>query len=170
MHRKKQRVARNKQKKQLRRKQRERQSRQTAPGQLSRMLTERLHDAYDLIHCGDYDEAEELLQKLDRRASSCAKVVEALVFLYRTTDDRERCCEAAERLMVLCPHDADARIMYAQQSMFCGRASIASCRVGIHPSSRDPTKSGATALRRQTCSGPSIWMSVSPSTAPVAPA
>lgn len=125
MNRKKQRVPINKQKKQLRRKKRERQSRQRAPAKLSRKLAERLNDAYDLIRCGDYDGAEESLQKLDRRGNSYPEVVEALVFLYQTTGDRENCCDAAERLTKLCPRDADARIMYAQESMFCGRASIA---------------------------------------------
>ena len=125
MSRKKQRVALNKQKKQLRRKRRERLSRQRAPAKLSRKLTERLDDAYELIRCGDYDEAEELLQKLDRRGTSYPEVVEALMFLYQTTGDRENCCEAAERLTKLCPRDAEARIMYAQESMYCGRASIA---------------------------------------------
>lgn len=122
---KKQRVAQNKQKKQLRRKKRERQNRQPAPAKLSRKQTERLDDAYELIRCGDYDEAEELLQNLDRRGASYPEVVEALMFLYQTTDDRENCCEAAERLTKLRPRDAEARIMYAQESMFCGRASIA---------------------------------------------
>ena len=125
MSRKKQRVALNKQKKQLRRKKRERQSRQLTPAKLSRKLTERLDDAYDLIRCGDYDEAEESLQKLDRRGTSYPEVVEAQMFLYQTTGDRENCCEAAERLTKLCPRDAEARIMYAQESMYCGRASIA---------------------------------------------
>jgi predicted Zn-dependent protease len=125
MRHKKQSVALNKQKKRLRQKQRERQSRQLAPAKLSRKLTERLGDAYDLIRCGDYDKAEELLQKLDRRGSSYPKVVEALMILYQTTGDRESCCEAAERLTKLCPRDAEARIMYAQESMYCGRASIA---------------------------------------------
>ncbi len=122
---KKQRVAQNKQKKQLRRRKRERNSRQPAPARLSRKLTERLDDAYELIRCGDYDEAEELLQQLDRRGASYPEVVEALMFLYQMTGDRETCCEAAERLTKLRPRDAEARIMYAQESMFCGRASIA---------------------------------------------
>jgi len=125
MSRKKQRVALNKKKKQLRRKKRERQSPRIAPAKLSRKLAERLDDAYDLIRYGDYDEAEESLQKLDRRGTSYPEVVEALMFLYQTTGDRESCCEAAERLTKLCPRDAEARIMYAQESMFCGRASIA---------------------------------------------
>ncbi len=117
--------ARNKQRKQLRRKQRERKTRQTRPAKLSSKLTERLDDACDLIRHGDYDEAEEMLKELDSRGRNHADVVEALMFLYQTTGDREGCCEAAERLTKLRPGDAEAHIMYAQESMFCGRASIA---------------------------------------------
>ncbi|REJ68213.1 MAG: hypothetical protein DWQ31_08780 [Planctomycetota bacterium] len=125
MSRNKQRVARNKRRKQLRRQQRERRSPQLAPAKLSRKLTERLDNVYDLIRWGDYDEAEESLQELDRRGTSYPEVVEALMLLYQATGDRESCCEAAERLTNLRPRDAEARIMYAQESMYCGRASIA---------------------------------------------
>jgi len=125
MSRKKQRAALNKRRKQLQRKKRQRQSRQLAPAKLSRKLTERLDDAYDLIRCGEYDEAEKALQKIDRRGTSYPEVVEALIVLYQATGDRESCCEAAERLMKLRPRDAEACILYAQESMYCGRASIA---------------------------------------------
>lgn len=122
---KKQRVARNRQKEHLRRKQSARRGGELAPAKLSRKLSERVEDAYDLIRRGDYDKAEELLLALDRRGSSYTEVVAALMVLYQNTGDHESCCGAAERLTKLCPHDVEARIMFAQESMHRGRTSIA---------------------------------------------
>ncbi len=117
--------AKKKQKKLERRKQRERKTRRAPAVTLSRQLGERLGDAYDLIRRGDFAEAEKLLHQLDQRGKSCPEVVEALVFLYQTTRDRENCCHAAERLAELRPRDPEARLIFAQESMFCGRATIA---------------------------------------------
>lgn len=124
MSQKKQRVARNKQKKQLRRKQRVQQSRQMAPARLSHKIADRLDEAYDLIRNDRYDEATEVLLKLDSRGNY-ANVVEALVFLYQTTGNHRACCEAAERLTKLRPQDPEARLIYAQEAMCCGWATIA---------------------------------------------
>ena len=126
MARRKQTLARSKQQKLQCRKQRDRKTRgSTSVVKMSRKMVERLDFAYHLIHNGDYAEAEETLQKLDSGSTSCPQVAEALMFLYQSTQDHERCCAAAKRLAVLHPRDAEAHIMYAQESMFCGRATIA---------------------------------------------
>lgn len=126
MARRKQIVERNRQKKLERRRQRDRKSHGFAPiATMTRKMTERLELAYDLIQHRDYAKAEELLQKLDNRGTSYPQVVEALMFLYQTTKDHEKCCEAAKRLTILQPRDAEARLMYAQESMFRGHATIA---------------------------------------------
>jgi Flp pilus assembly protein TadD len=118
--------ARNKLKQELLRKQHERKHRGVAPVKLSRKQTERLMEAYELIHRGEYEYAEQLLKKLDiQSGGNSAEIVEALVFLDQTRGNHESCCEAAERLMKLRPADAEAHIMYAQESMYCGRATIA---------------------------------------------
>ena len=122
MSRRKKDVARSRQKKQLRRKNREQKNRRESPVTLSRKLGEQLDDAHDLIRYGKYEEAEQLLQKLDRRGTQYPEVVEALMCLYQETGDHESCCEAAERLTRLRPRDDDARIMFAQESMLCARA------------------------------------------------
>lgn len=126
MSRRKQTLERNKQKKLQRRKQRVRQHRGIAsPAKMSRKMTERLDEAYELLELGKFAEAEVLLQRLDSRGTSYPPVVEALVFLYQATQDHQQCCAAAKRLSTLLPRDAEAHLMYAQESMYCGRATIA---------------------------------------------
>ena len=61
----------------------------------------------------------------DQRYDRYPAVVEAQLCLYQTTENHERCCQAADRLAKLTPRDPDARLMYAQESMFCGRVGIA---------------------------------------------
>jgi len=126
MARRKQDLARTRQKKLARRKERERYGRESAPiAKLSRKLGERLDEAYALIRRGNYASAEELLEKLDSRGTSYPEIVEAILFLYQTTGDHERSCQAAERLAKLLPRDPEARLMVAQESMFCGRVATA---------------------------------------------
>ncbi|MEO8494642.1 MAG: tetratricopeptide repeat protein [Planctomycetota bacterium] len=126
MARDKQALDRNRQKKLQRRQQRERKGRGIASSiKMSSKMSERLDDAYDLIRSRHYVEAEELLKKLDSRGTSYPEVVEALVSLYQEMGDHEQCCQAAQRLASLRPRDPEAQLLYAQESMFCGRAVIA---------------------------------------------
>jgi predicted Zn-dependent protease len=125
MSRRKKDVARSKQKKQLRRRNHEKKNHRASLVALPRKLGEQLDDAHDLIRYGKCEEAEQLLQKLDSRGTQYPEVVEALMCLYQETGDHESCCKAAERLTRLRPRDDDARIMFAQESMLCGRAAIA---------------------------------------------
>jgi len=99
------------------------------PTPLARQVTPKLADkidkVYELIGARRFAEAEQLLDRLDKRYDRYPAVVEAQLFLYQTTENHERCCEAADRLAKLTPRDPDARLMYAQESMFCGRVGIA---------------------------------------------
>ena len=92
------------------------QKRDSTP--LARQVTSKLADkidtVYDLIRAGRFAQAEELLDQLDKRYAKYPAVVEARLYLYQTTEDHERCCQAADRLAKLAPRDPDARLMYAQ--------------------------------------------------------
>ena len=44
-------------------------------------------------------------------------IVEAQLYLYQTTENHERCCQAAKQLAKLTTCDPDARLMYAQESI-----------------------------------------------------
>jgi tetratricopeptide (TPR) repeat protein len=88
-------------------------------------LADKIDDSYELIQERKYVEAERLLDCLYKRYSRYPAVVEAQVYLYQATEDHESCCRAASRLAELTPRDPDARLMYAQESMFCGRIGIA---------------------------------------------
>ncbi|MDA1051185.1 MAG: hypothetical protein O3C40_11990 [Planctomycetota bacterium] len=126
MARRKQALERSRRKKLERREQRDRKPSGLAPiAKMTRKMAERLDDAHDLIHRRDYAEAEELLRRLDDRGTSYPQIVEALMFLYQETRDHASCCAAAKRLTVLQPRDPEALVMYAQESMFCGHATIA---------------------------------------------
>jgi len=117
---------RNKQKLLKRRRQRDRHRGEFAPrATLSRKMADQLGDAYDLIGRGDFGAAEQLLRALDARATNCPEIVEALYFLYQATRDHEKSCIAAERLARLLPDDPEAPLIYAQESMQCGRAVVA---------------------------------------------
>jgi len=100
------------------------QKRNSTP--LARQVTPKLADkgdkAYELIRVRRFAEAEQLLDRLDKRYPA---IVEAQLYLYQTTENHELCCQAADRLTKLTPRDPDARLMYAQESMFCGRIGIA---------------------------------------------
>ena len=115
--------------KQLERKRRreKRETRNPTPlaRQLTRKLADKVDNAYDLIHVRKFAEAEKLLDHLNKRYDRYPALVEAQLYLYQTTENHERCCEAAEQLGKLTPRDSDARLMYAQESMFCGRIGIA---------------------------------------------
>ena len=117
--------ARNERKKQERRQKRELRKREVAPTKLSRKLLDRLDEAYSLIQSRDFAEAETLLKPLDRPGSGNVEVLEVLLFLYQTTRQHEECCDVAERLMKLNPRDPRAHILFAQESMFCGRTATA---------------------------------------------
>ena len=103
------------------------QKRNSTP--LARQVTPKLADkvdkVYDLIRVRRFAEAEQLLDRLEKRYDRYPAVVEAQLYLYQTTENHERCCQAADRLAKLTPRDPDARLMYAQESMFCGRVGIA---------------------------------------------
>jgi predicted Zn-dependent protease len=100
------------------------QKRHSTP--LARQVTSKLADqAYDLIGARRFAEAEQLLDHLDKRYARYPAVVEAQIYLHPTTEYHERCCQAASRLAKLTPHAPEARVMYAQESMFCGRIGIA---------------------------------------------
>ncbi|MCA9174920.1 MAG: tetratricopeptide repeat protein [Planctomycetales bacterium] len=120
---KKQRAERNKQKKELRRKKRA-QSRKPAQPTISRRLAELLDDAYDLIDHGHYLEASELLDEFDHDDAR-PEVVRTLLALHQAKGASESACQAAERLTRLSPRDAEAHFLFAQESMLCGRATIA---------------------------------------------
>ena len=74
---------------------------------------------------GKFAEAEEQLDRLSQRYDRYPALVEAQVFLHQATNDHESCCQASKRLALLTLRDPDARLMYAQESMFCGRVGIA---------------------------------------------
>jgi tetratricopeptide (TPR) repeat protein len=93
--------------------------------QLTPKLADKVDDVYDLIHVRKFDEAEELLDRLNKRCDAYPALVEARLFLYQATENHECCCQAAKQLANLTPRDPDARLMYAQESMFCGRIGIA---------------------------------------------
>ncbi len=123
---------RNKQKKLERRRQREKQR---AKGQKryslsianppTPKLALKVADVCDLIDSGDYDDAKQLLDRLILRHSGSPAVVEAQLYLYQATDDHQSCSVAAKHLAKLTPRDPEARLMYAQESMYCGRVAIA---------------------------------------------
>ncbi|MCA9122966.1 MAG: tetratricopeptide repeat protein [Planctomycetaceae bacterium] len=126
MSRRRQAVERTKQEKLKRRQQRVQKFRETVSRtKLSYKMSERLDEAYHLIQDGEFAEAEALLRRLDNRGTSYPQIVEALMFLYQSTQDHERCCEAAKRLTIVTPRDPEAHLMYAQESMYCGRITIA---------------------------------------------
>ncbi len=123
---------RNKQKKLQRRRQREKQRTKgqkryslSLAQQPTPNLAQKVADACELIDLGKYDEAKQLLDRLLPRHRSSPAVVEAQIYLYQATDDHQGCSQAAGRLAKLTPRDPDARLMYAQESMYCGRVGIA---------------------------------------------
>ena len=89
---------------------------------LSPRLAAKLARAHELIDSGDFDDAGELLNHLAMQKPDLAAVVDTQLYLYQQTQDHKACCEAARKLMLLTPHDPDAVMMYAQESLFCGRA------------------------------------------------
>jgi tetratricopeptide (TPR) repeat protein len=103
------------------------QKRHSTP--LARQVTSKLADqvdkVYDLIGVRRFAEAEQLLDHLDKRYARYPAIVEAQIYLHQTTENHERCCQAASRLAKLTPRAPEARVMYAQESMFCGRIGIA---------------------------------------------
>ena len=122
-----QRHERNKAKKLERRRHRENRAHKPTPlvQEPSAKLAEKINDAYNLIHEGAFARADELLEGLVERYRRCPAVYEAQLYLYQTVSDRSHCAAVAKRLMELVPRDPDARIMYAQESMVCGRLAIA---------------------------------------------
>lgn len=93
--------------------------------QVTPKLSEKIEYACDLVSDRKLDEAEELLDRLAKRYGRYPSVAEAQVFLYQATKDHESCCQAARRWVTLAPRDPDALLIYAQESMFCGRVGIA---------------------------------------------
>ncbi len=91
----------------------------------SAKVSRKLLDAYELIEDGDFDEAEWAIGKLVKQHPQVLAVVEAQLHLYQTTRNSDKTCLAAKQLLRLAPKDPDAVIMYAQSSLYCGRASIA---------------------------------------------
>ena len=116
-------------------KQRQQTSRPLAK-QITPLLADQVDNAYDLIDAGDFAEAEQLLDRLDKRYGGSPAIVDARMYLYQSTGDHERCCQAAKRLAGLAPRDAGARLMYAQESMFCGRIAIALATCQLAPENR----------------------------------
>lgn len=110
-----------------RRRRRDNQRRSSTPlvRSIPSKLADKIDDFYNLIHVRRLSEAEQLVDRLDKRYGGHPAVVEARLFLYQETEDHERCCQAANRLAKLTPGDPDPRLMYAQESMFCGRVGIA---------------------------------------------
>ena len=92
---------------------------------ITRKLAEKVDNAYDLIRVRKFAKAEQLLDRLDNRYDGSPAIVEAQLYLYQTTENHERCCQSAKQLAKLTPSDPDTRLMYAQESMFCGRIGIA---------------------------------------------
>jgi tetratricopeptide (TPR) repeat protein len=88
-------------------------------------LADKVDDAYDLIGAGQFAEAEQLLDRLEKQYHRYQAITEAQLYLYQTSENHECCCQTAKRLANLTPRDPDARLMYAQESMFCGRIGIA---------------------------------------------
>lgn len=86
-------------------------------------LHSRLSKARELIHRGSYLEAKELLDGLDN--GKIAPVLELKMLLSQSTNDHESCSRTAQGLMHLEPDNPDALLMYAQESMYCGRVTIA---------------------------------------------
>ncbi len=123
---------RKKQRKQRRQKDREKRSRQLAGPTLSRKLSERVDLAYELAEEGQLDEAAELLERIDRRGVEYYQVVEALLFVSQQRKDHLRSYELADRLTVLRPRDAEARLMFAQESLHCDYATIALANYRIY--------------------------------------
>jgi tetratricopeptide (TPR) repeat protein len=92
---------------------------------LPRNLAERLENARALIERGRYIEAEQAMEELDRRDSHHPDILSGLVYLYQQMKDHDQCCRAVYRLLKLQPYDPETHLMYAQESMFCGRLAIA---------------------------------------------
>lgn len=84
---------------------------------------EKIDLAYRLINRKDYETAEEILESFQGRRS--AQVEEAWVYFCQSIDDNERGSWHASKLLNLRPGDVDAQMMFAQFSMFCGRACVA---------------------------------------------
>ncbi|MEZ6125844.1 MAG: tetratricopeptide repeat protein [Planctomycetaceae bacterium] len=97
----------------------------SAGNAVSAKTDERLGVAYRLIDDRDFEDAEELLRALERRRPRNPAIAEALVYLYQRMNDHESCCVAARKLMHLTPDDPDALTMYAQESLYCNRVSLA---------------------------------------------
>lgn len=118
----------NRQKK-LERKKRKRRERLSRGGSSSLIKTSkmdlRIDLAHQLIDDGDYEEAEVLVDELIKRKPRNTGVIRAQISLGQAIGDHEAACIAAGRLMLLSPDDPEAVVMYAQESMFCGRASLA---------------------------------------------
>lgn len=108
-----------------RRQEKRRQGATPVVKKLTPKLADKIDDTYDLIRTGKFAEAEQLLDRLDGRYDGYPAIVEAQLYLYQTTKNHERSCRAAKQLAKLTPRDPDARLMYAQESMFCGRIGIA---------------------------------------------
>ncbi len=93
--------------------------------QVTPQLADKIDGIYHLIRARKFAEAEQVLDGMGQRYDRYPAVVQAQLFLYQATEDHQRRCQAADRLAKLTPRDPDARLMYAQESMFCGRIGIA---------------------------------------------
>jgi tetratricopeptide (TPR) repeat protein len=116
-----------KQKKLNRRKKRVKraQSRQHVMLEPSNKVARKLIQCYDLIEEGDFLHASSILDRLLPHNSRVPDVIETQIALYQEMGDHERCSAAAKRYLQLAPKIPEAWLTYAQESMFCGRASIA---------------------------------------------
>ncbi|MEM7314296.1 MAG: hypothetical protein AAF497_14195, partial [Planctomycetota bacterium] len=86
---------------------------------------EKLKVAYHMMEEGDFDNAKLMLDRLAHSQPRSIAVAQMQLDLYQRMENTERCCVVARRLMRLTPKDYMPFAVYAQSSMFCGRASIA---------------------------------------------
>ncbi len=86
----------------------------------------RLEKAHELIYDGRFQLAQQELEGINTgRSSSNPDVLEALMEVYQELGNHDRCCEVAERLTVLRPNDPLAKVIFAQELMFCNSPALA---------------------------------------------
>lgn len=114
-------------KKELKRQQKNKASsaRNSESFQPSLRLEELIDKANYLIRERHYEEAEQILQREDRRKRNCPEILDSLIYLYQSMQDHVNMARTAERLVRVQPRNPEAWIMMAQGYIFSMRVPMA---------------------------------------------
>ena len=81
---------------------------------------------YRLIDDKKFADAATILKGLAQRKPRSLAIAEASMVLHQASGNHEACSVAARKMMKLSPDDPGVVAQYAQMSLFCGRACLAS--------------------------------------------